>query len=273
MTHFRILRAPSNIFPSPRGPLLVSVERRDVSSEDNSCWQTSVQEKGLEYSIPFGAPGEEKTGWLEAGPENSHEWPGLGKYREYPEAKPASSWRDHTAREAAKEEWLRASEAYDQKRNADPAYRAAQSELMELQLHEPQLLPAFFGFGNSRLWLCRGNVIRLESKEPESVRDKSTDILSIKHFILRREKQYERVRREVEALENIEKLAGAIREPIPDSVRLFVWQRDRGKCVKCGSQQRLEFDHIIPVAEAGSSTERNVQLLCETCNRSKGATI
>jgi 5-methylcytosine-specific restriction endonuclease McrA len=30
---------------------------------------------------------------------------------------------------------------------------------------------------------------------------------------------------------------------------------------------------IIPVISGGSSTERNVQLLCEPCNRSKGATI
>jgi 5-methylcytosine-specific restriction endonuclease McrA len=60
---------------------------------------------------------------------------------------------------------------------------------------------------------------------------------------------------------------------IAESVRLFIWQRDRGQCVKCGSQKRLEFDHIIPIAEGGSSTERNIQLLCETCNRSKGVTI
>jgi 5-methylcytosine-specific restriction endonuclease McrA len=35
----------------------------------------------------------------------------------------------------------------------------------------------------------------------------------------------------------------------------------------------LEFDHIIPVTSGGSSTERNVQLLYESCNRSKGSTI
>jgi len=116
-------------------------------------------------------------------------------------------------------------------------------------------------------------VLRLESNEPESLREKSADVLAVKHFVLRRERQYQRVRREVEALENIEKLEGVTRERISDSVRLFVWQRDKGQCVKCGSQQRLEFDHIIPVAEGGSSTERNVQLLCESCNRSKGATI
>jgi 5-methylcytosine-specific restriction endonuclease McrA len=52
-----------------------------------------------------------------------------------------------------------------------------------------------------------------------------------------------------------------------------VWQRDQGQCVQCGSREKLEFDHIIPVAEGGSSTERNVQLLCEACNRRKGKSV
>lgn len=59
------------------------------------------------------------------------------------------------------------------------------------------------------------------------------------------------------------------RKPIPDKVKMFVWQRDRGKCVKCGSPENLEFDHIIPVSKGGSDTERNIQLLCEKCNRVK----
>ncbi len=56
-------------------------------------------------------------------------------------------------------------------------------------------------------------------------------------------------------------------------VRREVWRRDQGKCVNCGSQQRLEFDHMIPVTMGGASTARNVQLLCEGCNRTKGATL
>ncbi len=60
---------------------------------------------------------------------------------------------------------------------------------------------------------------------------------------------------------------------IPPEVQLAVWRRDEGKCVVCGSNERLEFDHIIPFSRHGTNTERNVQLLCEACNRAKGNTI
>lgn len=63
------------------------------------------------------------------------------------------------------------------------------------------------------------------------------------------------------------------RERIPDDVQVFVWNRDGGKCVKCGSQENLEFDHIIPLSKGGSNTARNIQLLCETHNREKSNSI
>ncbi len=59
------------------------------------------------------------------------------------------------------------------------------------------------------------------------------------------------------------------RETIPQNVKDKVWQRDNGTCVKCGSKEKLEFDHIIPFSKGGSSTYRNIQLLCESCNRKK----
>ena len=59
------------------------------------------------------------------------------------------------------------------------------------------------------------------------------------------------------------------RERIPEEVQMFVWRRDGGKCVKCGSQGNLEYDHVIPVSKGGANTNRNIQLLCEACNSSK----
>ena len=54
---------------------------------------------------------------------------------------------------------------------------------------------------------------------------------------------------------------------------MFVWRRDNGRCVVCGSQEKLEYDHIIPISMGGSNTERNIQLLCEKHNRSKGGNL
>jgi hypothetical protein len=66
---------------------------------------------------------------------------------------------------------------------------------------------------------------------------------------------------------------GAKRQPIPQAVKVAVWQRDKGRCVECESQTELEYDHIIPLALGGANTERNLQLLCAACNRRKGATL
>lgn len=64
-----------------------------------------------------------------------------------------------------------------------------------------------------------------------------------------------------------------LREALPSSVKREVWRRDEGRCVECGNKERLEFDHIIPLSRGGANTVRNIQLLCEACNRRKGVTI
>lgn len=97
--------------------------------------------------------------------------------------------------------------------------------------------------------------------------------IRIQHMVLKKEHEYERIKAEVATLKNLERAPSARRERIPQSVQMFVWQRDQGRCVRCGGRERLEFDHIIPVAEGGSSTERNIQLLCEACNRKKGRRV
>jgi len=52
-----------------------------------------------------------------------------------------------------------------------------------------------------------------------------------------------------------------------------VWIRDGGLCVECGSNDYIEFDHIIPVAKGGSNTVNNIQLLCRRCNGAKSDRI
>jgi len=62
-------------------------------------------------------------------------------------------------------------------------------------------------------------------------------LLRIKHLVLKQEKELARIEKEVQAFENLAQVADARRDQIPESVRLFVWQRDRGKCVKCDSNE------------------------------------
>jgi len=57
---------------------------------------------------------------------------------------------------------------------------------------------------------------------------------------------------------------------IPTSIKLAVWKRDRGKCVKCGSRDNLHFDHVIPYSRGGSSlVSENIQILCARHNLEK----
>jgi len=86
----------------------------------------------------------------------------------------------------------------------------------------------------------------------------------------RQDHRIERLRKIRAAEEAVE---GARRERIPDDVRLFVWTRDDGRCVRCGSEDELQFDHVIPVARGGGNAPENIQILCGTCNRRKSDSI
>ena len=58
---------------------------------------------------------------------------------------------------------------------------------------------------------------------------------------------------------------GHERLPIPDSLHLSIWSRDRGRCVDCGSAERVNFDRIIATPTRRSETPRNFELRCQTC--------
>lgn len=61
---------------------------------------------------------------------------------------------------------------------------------------------------------------------------------------------------------------------IPTAVKVQVWRRDHGRCVICGSDENLHFDHDIPYSKGGSSiTQDNVRLLCAKHNLEKSDRI
>jgi CRISPR/Cas system Type II protein with McrA/HNH and RuvC-like nuclease domain len=60
---------------------------------------------------------------------------------------------------------------------------------------------------------------------------------------------------------------------IPTTIRITVWERDQGMCVKCQGKTDLEYDHIIPHSKGGANTIKNLQLLCRACNRKKSNRI
>lgn len=67
--------------------------------------------------------------------------------------------------------------------------------------------------------------------------------------------------------------SGPKRDPIPEDVKLLVWARDGGACVRCGAKKELHFDHVIPVAKGGGNVEANIQILCQPCNLKKADKI
>ena len=46
-----------------------------------------------------------------------------------------------------------------------------------------------------------------------------------------------------------------------------IFQRDLGKCQKCGGTFKLEFDHLLPFALGGKTNKENLRLLCFSCNQ------
>lgn len=122
--------------------------------------------------------------------------------------------------------------------------------------------------GELKWWWFRGLFFR----EDERLAVDSVKALAIADLEKKR-RRLERAKSIAAVAENgePERSSGGRDRQIPAEVKTAVWRRDGGRCVECGSNEKLEFDHIVPFSMGGSNTERNIQLLCEVCNRSKGA--
>jgi 5-methylcytosine-specific restriction endonuclease McrA len=89
----------------------------------------------------------------------------------------------------------------------------------------------------------------------------------------RERRRRRRIDRALDMMVADSRAAGPRREGVPEEVRREVFRRDGGRCARCGSDELLQFDHVIPVALGGASTAANLQLLCAPCNRDKGAKL
>ncbi|MET8702723.1 HNH endonuclease [Kitasatospora sp. NPDC004723] len=53
------------------------------------------------------------------------------------------------------------------------------------------------------------------------------------------------------------------------SRRARVLARDKFRCQRCGARERLEVDHLVPVARGGSWEPSNLWTLCRPCHKTK----
>ena len=91
--------------------------------------------------------------------------------------------------------------------------------------------------------------------------------------VLRREREYKREARRSQLARVRAWRLGIKGKYYPSDVRRLR-RRQKGQCAYCGRELTRDIervDHIIPISRGGDNTYKNIQLLCEPCNRAKGA--
>lgn len=129
--------------------------------------------------------------------------------------------------------------------------------------------PLFRCVSNNLLCHCEGTWYLFHNMIYSVVGDYSGDQrkLLVQEAFDSERRKFERLKRKFDSADAANEKSS--RQQIPEAVRIAVWRRDGGKCSKCGSREKLEYDHIIPVSRGGANTVRNIELLCEICNRAK----
>jgi hypothetical protein len=126
-------------------------------------------------------------------------------------------------------------------------------------------------FNQFTFYLFKNNLYYFDDRDMHTSEERE---LLIQENYYKNFKKFETLKKQIKLFDKIDnKDFNLSREPIPEEIRFSVWRRDGGKCVKCGSKKNLEFDHIIPFSKGGSNSERNLQLLCQKCNREKSNKI
>ncbi len=103
--------------------------------------------------------------------------------------------------------------------------------------------------------------------------DDGLDADDIKALVLQRRRRLQQKVQTARSMLSAEAAGRPARAPIPSELRRAVFERDGGRCVECGSNFDLQYDHVLPVALGGATTLKNLQLLCAECNRRKSDTL
>ena len=53
------------------------------------------------------------------------------------------------------------------------------------------------------------------------------------------------------------------------TTRVELLKKAEHKCQACGSTEKLEVDHVLPISKGGDGRIENLQILCRSCNRKK----
>ncbi len=56
---------------------------------------------------------------------------------------------------------------------------------------------------------------------------------------------------------------------VSNKLRMEILVRDNFECVFCGSNHKIQVDHIVPTSKGGRGIESNLQTLCLECNVGK----
>lgn len=64
-------------------------------------------------------------------------------------------------------------------------------------------------------------------------------------------------------------VANALPKKVGKNLRAQVIERDGGACVRCGSTDRIEVDHILPQSCGGPHIAENLRVLCKSCNAAR----
>ncbi|HAQ02974.1 TPA: hypothetical protein DCQ22_03735 [Candidatus Nomurabacteria bacterium] len=109
-----------------------------------------------------------------------------------------------------------------------------------------------------------------DHREQESIRHKMWRDKN-REYVNSRNRKYTKTNKEQRRLNDEKRRAAknGCENKLTKSEWLEILSKHEYKCAKCGTQERISLDHIIPLSKGGTHSADNVQPLCISCNCKK----